>query len=150
MQMGTFHFFCLHLGLHLMYMVTPVMKAAQGQKQTVTENLQMIGTLSTIVDAQCSRFDQFWERVETARAALRVGEPRLRWKSTVPRRLDIDSAAYQPETPRDAHRKVFSEAIDTLSQQFRGRGGGDDHVLASAEAALTTGEESAVGMCAEL
>ena len=66
------------------------------------------------------------------------------------RLLYINSAAYQPETPRDAHRKVFSEAIDTLSQQFRGRGGGDDHVLGSAEAPLTTGDESAVGMCAEL
>ncbi|KAF0288603.1 Zinc finger MYM-type protein 1 [Amphibalanus amphitrite] len=150
-QMGTFDFFfCLHLGLHLMRMVTPVMKAVQGQKQTVAENLQMIRTLGTLVDAQRPRFDQFWERVQTARAGLKVGEPKLRRKSTVPRRLDSGGEAYQPENPRDAYRKVFYEAIDMLSQQLRGRSGGDDHVLASAEAALTTGDESAVGECAEL
>ena len=138
MQMGT-----------LMRMVTPVMKAVQDQNQTVTENLQMIGTLSTMVDAQRSRFDQFWGRVETARAALRVGQAALevngaaapgQWQCVVP----------AGDTVRCVPKVFFFKAIDTLSQQLRGRGGGDDHVLASAEVALTTGDESAVGMCAEL
>ena len=110
----------------------------------------MISTLGTMVDAQRDRFPEFWDRVEKARSGLRVGEPKLRRISKVPRKLDDGSAPYQPETPRDAYRKLFYEAIDMMSQQLRGRGGGDGHVLASIEAALTTRGETAVRLCAEL
>ena len=42
----------------------------------------MISALSTMVAAQRDRFSDFWDRLEKARANLRVGGPKLRRPST--------------------------------------------------------------------
>ena len=145
-------FYGVSLALHLLRMTTPVMRAVQGEKQTVSANLSLLAGLSEALTGQRGRHDTFWARTVSQAAKLEVDEPRLKRQMRPPRRLDSGGEPAHPKTPEEAFKRLFIEAIDHLQRSITCRcqeaDKSDDRVLAAGEKALLTGEDEAVSTTA--
>ena len=113
-QMESFDFlFGLCMGLHILRMTQPVVKAMQAHSRQYqkTFNLAIVETLRNLAVCQRDRFDDFWERTEARRAELDVGEPKLPRRVRPPRRLDEGAPPYHPPSAKDLYRRGYGPAI---------------------------------------
>ena len=107
-------FFGVRLVQHALKATTPAMRSAQGQSQSVSENLGIMDGLKTAVAGQRDRFDEFWASTVSHAKELGVDEPRNTRQSRPPRRLDDDAPPAHPTTPEDAYRCVYYDTLDRL------------------------------------
>lgn len=153
-MMGEFAFFYgVSLALHLLRMATPVMRAVQGARQTVSRNLEMLTGLSEALAGQRGKHDVFWTRTVAQAEQLHVEEPKLKRQVRPPRRLDSGCEPAHPSTPEERYKRLYIEAVDQVDRAISCRYSegtkSDDRVLATGERALLKGEEDAIQATAD-
>ena len=152
--MSEFSFFYgLRLAHHIFLMTTPVMRAVQGEANSIAKNMALIEKLSEALAGQRTSHANFWTKTTEMAAELDVEEPRLKRRVRPPRRLDDGAEPAHPATPEDRFKRVYLESIDRLDQALRCRYSenvrSDDDVLTTGERALLTGDEDAVDKTAK-
>ena len=133
-------FYGVSLALHLLRMTTPVVRAIQGPKQTVSATLTLVKELTEAVAGQRQRHDEFWERTTADASRLEVEEPRLKRHPRPPRSLDTGSDPAHPKTPKDHFKRLHLESIDRLHQaiclRYEDQTKSDERILSVAEHAM--------------
>ena len=122
--MGTFDFY---LGLNLLHTILVhadnLSRTLQSSKMSAAEGqhlAKLTTTLSTIRND--ASFALFWDKEELDARSLDIGEPILSRKRRLPSDREVGSSSgTQPSLPMDHYKRIYFEALDTVTASLADR-----------------------------